>query len=138
MSEMSSNRPYLIRALYEWIVDNGFTPHVAVQTDRPDVRIPPGYGKDGQIVLNISPTAAQTLHMDNAALSFQARFGGAPHNLYIPVGAVIAIYARENGEGMAFDPEPPVLANTKPDDELPPTPNTPPSGAKRPALKVVK
>lgn len=138
MNEMSSNKPYLIRALYEWIVDNGCTPHIAVQTERPDVRVPPGYAKDGQIVLNVSPTAAPNLHMDNVALSFQARFGGAPHNLYVPIGAVLAIYARENGMGMGFDASPPAGAGDEGPGDDKPTPPEKPGGGKRPALKVVK
>lgn len=143
MSEMTSNRPYMIRALYEWIVDNGCTPYIAVQTERPDVRVPPGYDKDGQIVLNVSPSAAPSLHMDNVAFSFQARFGGRAHNLYVPMGAVLAIYARENGEGMGFPPEAPGVPVTQPAElveapETPPEPTKPSGGGKRPALKVVK
>ncbi|MBI2381542.1 MAG: ClpXP protease specificity-enhancing factor [Gammaproteobacteria bacterium] len=136
---MTSQKPYVIRALYEWIVDNGCTPHIAVQTERPDVRVPPGYAKDGQITLNISATAAPNLHMDNTAISFQARFGGAAHSLYIPMGAILAIYARENGQGSGFMAEPPdgeSLPTPRDDDETPPP--TKPSGGKRPALKVVK
>lgn len=141
MSEMTSNRPYLIRALYEWIVDNGCTPYIVVQTERPDVRVPLGYAKDGQIVLNVSPSAAPNLHMDNVAISFQARFGGQAHSLYVPMGAIIAIYARENGEGMGFPPEEAganaVIVEESQDGDEPPEPTKPGSG-KRPALKVVK
>jgi len=138
MHSMSSNRPYLLRALYEWIVDNGCTPHIAVQADRPDVQVPLGFVKDGQIVLNISPSAAQGLSMTDEALSFQARFGGVAHKLYVPVGAVVAIYARENGQGMAFNAEPPVTAQGETDSEDEPPEPPKPSGGKRPSLKVVK
>lgn len=139
MSEMSSNKPYLIRALYEWIVDNGCTPHIAVQAEHRGVRIPPGYARDGQIVLNISPTAAPNLQMDNEAFSFQARFGGVAQSLYIPISAILAIYARENGQGMGFPLDPPEASYEQDEsgDEPPPEP-IPPGGGKRPALKVVK
>ena len=97
-----STKPYFIRALYEWCVDQGFTPHLAVNVDD-RVVVPPGYARDGQIVLNIGGDATQNLLIDNESITFQARFGGVPHSLYIPIGSVLAIYARENGHGMAFE-----------------------------------
>ena len=103
---MNSSRPYLVRALYEWIVDNDCTPHLLVNAEYPGVQVPPGFASDGQIVLNTSPSAVRHLHMDNQAVSFEGRFGGVAHSLVIPVANVIAIYARENGQGMAFEPEP--------------------------------
>lgn len=102
MPAMSSQRPYLLRALYEWIVDNGMTPHVLVDARVPGVRVPPHTVKDGQVVLNIAARAVGHLQMDNDALRFAARFGGVSHNVVVPLPAVIAIYARETGQGMAL------------------------------------
>ena len=99
-----STKPYLIRALYEWCVDQGFTPYIAAAVDD-STRVPPGYANDGQIVLNVSPDAANQLQMDNDQISFQARFGGVAQSIRIPVANVVAIYARENGHGMAFEVE---------------------------------
>ena len=96
---MNSSRPYLIRALYEWIVENDCTPHLLVDANYPGARVPPGYAKDGQVVLNVSPSAVRHLHMDNDAVSFEGRFGGVPQSLFIPAAAVLAVYARENGQG---------------------------------------
>lgn len=92
---MNSSRPYLVRALYEWIVDNDCTPHILVNAEFAGVKVPPGYASDGQIVLNVSPSAVRHLHMDNEAVSFEGRFGGVAQSLYIPALAVMAIYARE-------------------------------------------
>ncbi len=97
----SSTRPYLIRALYEWCTDNGLTPYVAVQVDD-SVQVPREYVKDGEIVLNISFDATSGLELGNAFVSFSARFAGKARDIMIPVDRVIAIYARENGQGMAF------------------------------------
>lgn len=130
MTTTVSTKPYLIRALHEWCVDQGFTPHIAVVVDR-NVMIPPGYDRDGQIVLNLSPEATHQLHIDNEAIAFQARFGGQPHHLYIPVGNVLAIYAAENGHGMAFEPE---LGQGEEDEGL--EGQDPEAGAP-PALQVV-
>ncbi|TAH52641.1 MAG: ClpXP protease specificity-enhancing factor [Betaproteobacteria bacterium] len=99
-----STKPYLIRAIWEWCVDQGYTPYLATFVDA-ETRVPPGYAKDGQIVLNLGPDATHQLQMDNEFISFQARFNGVPHSLVIPVANVVAIYARENGQGMAFEPE---------------------------------
>jgi stringent starvation protein B len=98
---MVSTKPYLIRAIYEWCVDQGFTPYLATIVDE-RTRVPPGYAKDGQIVLNVGPEATHQLAMENEFISFQARFGGVQHSLLVPVANVLAIYARENGQGMAF------------------------------------
>lgn len=103
--ESSSTRPYLIRALYEWCTDNGFTPYVAVQVDH-TVQVPHEYVKNGEIVLNISFDATSSLHLGNDLIEFKARFGGTSREIRVPMGRVIAIYARENGQGMAF-PAPP-------------------------------
>lgn len=107
MPAMSSQRPYLLRALYEWIVDNDMTPHVLVDARVPGVRVPPHTVKDGQVVLNIAARAVGHLQMDNDALRFSARFGGVSHNVVVPLPAVIAIYARETGHGMALPQDAP-------------------------------
>ncbi len=99
-----STKPYLLRAIWEWCVDQGFTPYLATLVDE-NTRVPPGYARDGQIVLNLSPDATGQMQMANDFISFQGRFGGVAHSLVIPVANVIAIYARENGQGMAFEPE---------------------------------
>ncbi|TLX52133.1 ClpXP protease specificity-enhancing factor [Pseudoalteromonas ruthenica] len=99
---MTPNRPYLLRAFYDWIVDNQCTPHLVVNADFPNVQVPTQFVQDGQIVLNISPSAVTQFSMDNVLLTFNARFGGQPMQVYVPMGAVLAIYARENGEGTVF------------------------------------
>lgn len=97
-----TTKPYLIRAIWEWCIDQGFTPYLAVHVDA-NTRVPPGYAHDDQIVLNLSPDATGQLQMNNDFITFQARFGGIAHSLVIPVDNVLAIYARENGQGMGFD-----------------------------------
>jgi stringent starvation protein B len=133
---MTSSRPYLTRALYEWIVDNGCTPYVVVNANRDDVQVPRAYVKDGQIVLNIAPSAVAGLKVDNDALEFNARFGGVAMQIYVPMGALLGIYARENGQGMIFEPEdlspPPPAA---PDQNQNTADNKKPG---RPGLKIVK
>lgn len=99
---MISTRPYLIRAFYEWIVDSSCTPHIVVNAEYANVEVPRNYVESGQIVLNVAMQAVQNLALNNDAISFQARFGGVAHELYVPVPAVMAIYARENGRGMVF------------------------------------
>ena len=101
--DFPSTRPYLIRALHEWCTDNGFTPYVAVRVDG-SVQVPREYVKDGEIVLNISCDATSSLQLGNDFIEFKARFGGKPREIMVPVARVIAIYARENGQGMAFPP----------------------------------
>lgn len=101
MSEVST-KPYLIRAIHEWCVDQGLTPYLAVSVDRRTL-VPRSFVQDGQIVLNISPDATQSLVMGNEMIAFQARFGGVAQNISVPVDNVSAIYARENGHGMAFE-----------------------------------
>ena len=99
--ESTSTRPYLIRALYEWCTDNGFTPYVAVLVDE-TVQVPREYVKNGEIVLNISYDATSSLKLGNDFIEFKARFAGSAREIMVPVNRVIAIYARENGQGMAF------------------------------------
>ena len=105
MSE-SSTKPYLLRAIYEWCTDNGYTPYIAAKVDGA-TRVPREFVKDGEIVLNISFNATSALKMDNDVIHFNARFGGVARDIVVPVGNVVAIYARENGQGMAFEVEMP-------------------------------
>ena len=132
MAEIST-KPYLIRALYEWCGDAGYTPQLLVAVDG-RTRVPPGFVKDGQIVLNISAGATRNLTLDNDWIQFSARFGGVSHEISIPVDRVAAIFARENGQGLHFEPidapdqTPPPVAS----DDAP----APPKG--KPSLKVVK
>ena len=98
-------KPYLLRALYEWCVDNGYTPHLAVKVDS-HVQVPSEYVKAGEITLNISPTAVHKLQMGNEQIEFSARFGGVARQIAVPIAAVHALYARETGHGMTFDAEP--------------------------------
>ena len=128
---MNSSRPYIMRALYEWIVDNEFTPYVLVDAAVADVMVPQQFVKDNQIVLNISPDAVVDLSITNHAVAFNGRFGGVATDIFVPISAVVGIYARENGQGMVFDPE---EAVTPPDD----TPREPDKPEKRPSLKIVK
>jgi len=107
---MTSNRPYLLRALYEWITDNGLTPHILVDADVDGVNVPDHVIQKGKVVLNISDGATEQLLLDNEIIDFKARFSGNPYQIVIPMKAVIAIYARENGQGMMFakdDSDPP-------------------------------
>ncbi|MDP3519466.1 MAG: ClpXP protease specificity-enhancing factor [Hydrogenophaga sp.] len=160
-----STRPYLIRALHEWCTDNGFAPYLAVQVDA-SVQVPREFVKNNEIVLNVSFDATSGLKLGNDYVEFKARFGGAPRDIIVPVTHVVAIYARENGQGMAFPPPsaavlqaPAGTASRSVDaaptgddgkalqlvkgddgaaaeDDAPPTP--PPSGSGRPALKRIK
>jgi len=99
---MTSHRPYLLRALYEWIADNGMTPHLLVDATRASVQVPMHAVKDGKIVLNIAERAVSRLDMSNDTIRFSARFGGVSESVSVPIGAVLAIYARETGQGMAL------------------------------------
>lgn len=102
---MTSSRPYLVRAIYQWIVDNGLTPHLLVDAGNDDVMVPADYVEGGRIVMNIAPMAVQGLTLGNEEVTFSARFGGRPMNVQIPVQRVMAIYTRENGQGMMFAEE---------------------------------
>lgn len=125
---MTSTRPYLIRAMLEWILDNGMTPHLLVDTSDETVAVPRQYEQEGKIVLNISPTATQDLDINHECVSFNARFDGEPTSVFIPIHFVLAIYTRENGQGMMFGDDNEVTP--------PPDPNDPSS--KRSHLKIVK
>ena len=120
MNTMTPNQPYLLRAFYEWIVDNQLTPYIVVDATMPRADVPQDFVKDGQIVLNISPAACMHFHMDLEAISFQARFGGQPRQIYMPCQAILAIYARENGAGTVFAVEDDLGAPT-PSSEASPT-----------------
>jgi stringent starvation protein B len=134
-ADIPSTRPYLIRALHEWCTDSGFTPYLAVAVDA-SVQVPRESVKDNEIVLNVSYDATGNLRLGNDTIEFKARFGGVARDIVVPVDHVIAIYARENGQGMAF---PPPAAAEAPADAAPPGREPPPGGAPgRPALKRVK
>jgi stringent starvation protein B len=143
-TELPSTRPYLIRALYDWCSENGFTPYVAVKVDN-SVQVPREYVQGGEIVLNVSMDATSSLKLGNDFIEFKARFGGKPREIMVPIHRVMAIYARENGQGMAFpvsDDEAPAAALSSVDgpavasadsEDKPPTPSP-----GRPALKRIK
>ncbi|ACT49535.1 ClpXP protease specificity-enhancing factor [Methylovorus glucosotrophus] len=137
MENVSSTKPYLIRAVHEWCVDNGFTPHLLVTVDE-NTRVPMAYVKNGEIVLNINYSATKDLVIDNTAISFSARFSGASQNIYVPIGAVRGIFARENSQGMFFEAEP---VEDKPDQvsqsEAVGKPQAP-KEVKKPSLTLVK
>lgn len=128
---MTSSKPYLIRALYEWILDNETTPYILVDTGSDQVLIPAGIASDGKVVLNLSPAAIQNLEMTNEHISFSARFNGVAEDLFCPVSSIMAIYARENGEGMMFPAEESDDSSQPPDEND----NDKPRG---PTLKVIK
>ncbi len=135
---MKPRRPYLLRALHEWISDSGETPHIVVDAAADGVTVPRQYVKDGKIVLNISFNATQGLTLGNEHVSFEARFGGVGFAVLVPVRAILGIYARETGQGMIF---PEGDADPDPTDAPPAAPasgSTPAPTAKRPKLQVVK
>lgn len=103
---MLSSRPYLARGLYEWLLDNEHTPYIVVDAEQPGVSVPRQFVQNGQIVLNVGPTAVRDLHIANEAVRFHARFGGQPMQVVVPMPALVAIYAKENGVGMVFGHEP--------------------------------
>jgi stringent starvation protein B len=132
MSQMLPKRPYLLRAMHQWITDCGNTPHVIVDASREGAEVPRAYVKDGKIVLNLSEGATQHLRLGAEVVEFDARFAGLTHHVRFPVSAVLGIYARETNEGMVFS-----------EQDLGPQPPSPPpqaedGGARRPQLKVVK
>lgn len=126
-----STKPYLLRAIYEWCTDSGYTPYLAVKVDAATT-VPMEYVKKGEIILNISYGATSGLKMDNDAITFRARFNGVSRELYIPVQNVLAIYANENGQGMAFD-----VSTTAADMAPPPAPTLEPASAPAPSLAAV-
>ncbi|MGH8428100.1 MAG: stringent starvation protein B [Gammaproteobacteria bacterium] len=124
-----AQRPYFLRAYYEWLVDSGLTPQIIVNTTAPGVEAPGGYANDSRLVFNISMQATEGLELGNEAIEFRARFGAATHRIHVPIAAVLGLYARETGEGLAFGGEEP-------------SPDTPPESggdsSNRPRLTVVK
>lgn len=153
MSDIKPSRPYLLRALYEWVLDNNMTPHIAVDATLQGVQVPEQFVQDGQITLNIAPGAVQGLLIDDQGVSFSARFGGVPMNVYAPIVAVMAIFTRENGMGMGFGMEPgiealleqaeqaeqsAVLEEVKAEAPAAEKPEASGSKGKKPTLRVVK
>lgn len=140
---MSSSRPYFLRAMWQWLVDNDLTPHILVDAEFPETQVPRQFVQDGQIVLNISPSAAMALSLENDWITFNARFSGTPMNVSIPTEAVMGVYARENGQGMFFevdeDPEPSPPTGPKPvkgGSNKKPTGKSKDKG--KPSLQIVK
>ena len=142
----TSTKPYMLRALHEWCTDNGYTPQIVVQVDA-NTLVPLAHVRDGQITLNIGALATNRLVIGNEALEFQARFNGITENLYVPIGTISAIFARETGAGMGFEVEPTIPsestanidAQVMSDTDLLPEPNDPKSNdSKRPKLSIVK
>lgn len=127
----TKQRPYLIRAMHEWMLDNDLTPHIVADASYEGLVVPEEHIKDGKIVLNVSYTATRGLSLGNEAIAFEARFSGVPRQLSVPVGAVLGIYARETGQGMIFSDE----SNPDPD---PDAPTDPPDDPGKPKLRVVK
>lgn len=125
---MTPSQPYLVRAIYEWIVDNELTPYVLVNAENDTAHLPHQYVENGKIVLNLGPVAVNNLEMANDYIAFNARFAGKPMDVSFPVTSVLAIYAKENGQGMVFNES---------DDETPP-PGSEPDTSGRPKLKLVK
>jgi stringent starvation protein B len=133
--------------MHEWMVDNGFTPHLVVDASRDGVQVPKEHVKDGKIVLNVSHSATRALNLGNESVSFETRFGGVPRMLEIPVDAVLGIYARETGQGMIFGDDDPAPSGPGSPSPTPPTPPAAPSGSptaaptkarKAPKLTVIK
>lgn len=140
---MTSHRPYLVRALNEWILENNCTPYILVNAFESGVQVPQNFVKDGQIVLNISPMAVQGLMIANEGIEFNGRFGGIPTRVYVPTAAIMGIYARENGQGMIFEietGEPPPAPEPSDGDTAAqlPAKTTSIRARSKPALRVVK
>jgi stringent starvation protein B len=125
-----------MRAMHEWMLDNGFTPHLVVDAKRDGVRVPQAHVKDGKIVLNVSPTATRALSLGNDAVTFEARFGGVSQQIVVPIAAVLGISARETGQGMIFGEDDSPTTTPESDGPAPKPPR--PSGDRRPKLKVIK
>ena len=129
---MTSSRPYLVRAMYQWIADNGMTPHLLVDVSIKGVQVPSEHVQNGKIILNIAPMAISSLVLGDTEITFSARFSGQTMNLIIPIDAVLAVYAKENGQGMMFSDDDGAIS--APDNDDDPDPDKP----KRPSLRVVK
>ncbi len=133
--QMTSSRPYLIRGIYQWITDNGLTPHLLVDVSVEGVQVPKQHIQNGKIILNIAPMAIGGLVLGDTEITFSARFSGQPMTLFIPIEAVLAVYAKENGQGMMFSEDD---GATSPPDDGAPNSDKPKPGPKRPGLRVVK
>jgi stringent starvation protein B len=136
MSELTSTKPYMIRAIHEWCVDNQLTPHLLVEVSA-QTKVPMAYVKDGEIVLNLNFSATKDLHFTNEAVTFSARFSGVSNNLYVPISAVKGIFARENGQGMFFEVLP-EDENQNKNNEIDFSEKNISSEVKKPTLKLVK
>ena len=138
--QMTSSRPYLIRAMYQWIADNGMTPHLLVDVSVDGVQVPTEHVQNGKIILNVAPMAIGALILGDEEITFSARFSGKSMSLYIPIEAVLAVYAKENGQGMMFSEDDGAVSSDSDDDDLDPDPDAGPgsSKVKRPSLRVVK
>ncbi len=136
MSELTSTKPYMIRAIHEWCVDNQLTPHLLVEVNA-QTKVPIAYVKDGEIVLNLNFSATKDLHFTNEAVTFSARFSGVSNNLYVPISAVKGIFARENGQGMFFGVLP-EDENQNKNNEIDFSEKNISSEVKKPSLKLVK
>ena len=134
---LTPTRPYLARAIYEWICDNQLTPHLMVDATQPNTLVPEQFIQDGQIVLNIVPHAVHALHMSNDAITFSARFGGVSRDIYVPMAAVLGIYARENGQGLFFDPNEYEHTQTEEDDLKSNSEEEPETPKKKPSLRLL-
>lgn len=141
MAKLISTKPYMLRAMHEWCVDNNLTPHLVVAVNS-QTRVPMAYVKDGEIVLNIDYGATKDLHIDNDSIVFSARFSGVSQNIYIPMNAVRGIFARENSQGMFFELEEELEAqqeeNPSSSDDLNPEDPSAKQNNKKPALRIVK
>ncbi len=133
--QMTSSRPYLVRAMYQWIADNGMTPHLLVDVSVDGVQVPAEHVQNGKIILNIAPVAITGLVLGDTEITFSARFSGQSMALYVPVAAVLAVYAKENGQGMMFSEDDGAISS---DDSHEPDPDPDKPTPKRPSLRVVK
>jgi len=144
MAQLIPTKPYMLRAMHEWCVDNNLTPHLVVAVNS-RTRVPMAYVKDGEIVLNINYSATKDLHMDNESVVFSARFGGVSQNIYVPMDAVRGVFARENGQGMFFELEDAADAEAQAADEeqasiadVSPDDGSKNRNNKKPTLTIVK
>ncbi|WP_299178119.1 ClpXP protease specificity-enhancing factor [uncultured Neptuniibacter sp.] len=139
---MKPSRPYILKALYDWLLDSELTPHLLVDAENGEAIIPVQFVENGQIVLNINPSAVRNFYVDDLGISFNARFSGQPMDIFVPMSAILAIYARENGQGMGFGAEPGAEAYLATADESEAKSDegdeAPVDKSSRPALKVVK
>jgi stringent starvation protein B len=134
---MTSNRPYLLRAMHEWIVDNGMTPYLLVDAQYEGLQVPPSAVKDGRVVLNVAARAVAHLQLGNREVSFMARFGGVSHSVVVPVAAVLAVYAQETGQGMGLPPDEGDVAPPQ-DPSGGPSPATPEPPKRGGHLRIIK